>query len=217
MTHASFANHRLASNERLEFLGDAILGCLVCEHLYHNFPKSFEGDLTKIKSVVVSRITCARISQKLELDKLLIVGKGMQSGGIPASALADVLESIIAAVFLDGGFDAAKELVEAEIIPEISAAAAGDLDANFKSALQQLAQRDYGCSPSYRVLEERGPDHKKIFFVSASIGDNKYPPAWGTNKKEAEQKAAENALATIVNEHPPNSAELVEEKEAGQQ
>src|SRR6202521_3813646 len=104
LTHASGANTRLASNERLEFLGDAILGLVTCEQLYHRFPEYQEGDLTKIKSVVVSRRTCARISRLLNLGDFLFLGKGMHMHtAIPASLLADVFESLVAAVYLDGG------------------------------------------------------------------------------------------------------------------
>ena len=106
LTHASGAQHRLASNERLEFLGDAILGAVVCEMLYHRFPEYLEGELTKIKSVVVSRQTCAKVSEALGLDEFLLLGKGMSVvDGLPPSLLADVFESLIAAVYLDGGLE----------------------------------------------------------------------------------------------------------------
>ncbi len=213
LTHASFASHRLKSNERLEFLGDSILGFIVCEHLFEIYPRSFEGDLTKIKSVVVSRNTCARVSLKLGFEELLFVGKGMQTGGIPSSALADAFESIIAAVYLDGGIDEARRLIEDKIFPEIKAAVAGDLEVNHKSSLQQLAQKHFSCSPSYSLMEERGPDHKKNFLVSPQIGTRKFSAAWGNNKKEAEQLAAENALAELRSEKPPNDSDFLEIKE----
>ena len=104
LTHASGANHRLVSNERLEFLGDAILGLIVCDLLFRKFPEYLEGDLTKIKSIVVSRHTCAKISQDLEIDNFLVIGKGMGSQAqTPMSVLADVFESLIGAIYLDGG------------------------------------------------------------------------------------------------------------------
>src|SRR5690606_15306745 len=138
LTHASGADHRLASNERLEFLGDAILGFVVCEILYQSFPDLLEGDLTKIKSVVVSRQTCAKISRALNLQEFLIVGKGMAaSQNVPPSLLADVFESLVAAIYLDGGEQAARRFIENAILPEIELARTGDLGGNYKSQLQQ--------------------------------------------------------------------------------
>src|ERR671937_3019041 len=126
LTHASGANTRLASNERLEFLGDAILGLVTCEQLFHRFPDYLEGDLTKIKSVVVSRRTCARISRILNLGDYLFLGKGMHLHAVvPASLLADVFESLVAAIYLDGGLDAAKAFVLRYLGPEIEEGAEG--------------------------------------------------------------------------------------------
>jgi ribonuclease-3 len=198
LTHASGAQHRLASNERLEFLGDAILGFLVCETLYRLFPDSLEGDLTRIKSVVVSRETCSRISERLGLADFLIVGKGLAvRRPVPASLLSDLFESLVAAVYLDGGLEAVRPLVARLVEPEIEQVASGASGSNHKSLLQQLAQRDFGVTPTYEVLEEAGPDHSKSFRVSAQIGGHRYPSAWGRNKKEAEQRAASNALAEL--------------------
>jgi ribonuclease-3 len=199
LTHASGAQHRLASNERLEFLGDSILGFLVCEKLYRLFPDSLEGDLTRIKSVVVSRETCSRISEQLDLESFLIVGKGLStpSRAVPTSVLSDLFESLVAAIYLDGGMDAVRPLVERMLVPEIGKVASGEMGSNHKSLLQQWAQRDFGITPTYEVLEEVGPDHSKSFRVSAQIGGRRYAPAWGRNKKEAEQRAASNALGEL--------------------
>ncbi len=203
LTHASCAEHRLASNERLEFLGDAILGAIVCELLFRRYPQYQEGDLTKIKSVVVSRQSCAKISEALGLQEFLIVGKGVSaSPSIPLSLLADVFESLIGAVHLDGGSDAAKRFIEGVMGPEIELAAVGELGGNFKSLLQQVAQREFASTPSYDLLDEKGPAHRKCFKVAAQIAGARYQPAWGRNKKEAEQRAACNALAEIKGETP---------------
>jgi len=208
LTHASSANHRLASNERLEFLGDAILGAVVCELLFHRYPASLEGELTKIKSSVVSRQTCAKISRALGLDRFLIVGKGVAGGAkVPPSLLSDVFESLVAAVYLDGGHAAAWEFVRRHVQPEMDLAAAGESDVNYKSLLQQLAQREHGMPPSYELLDEKGPDHSKHFKVAATVAGQGYPPAWGPNKKEAEQRAACNALAEITGEAAPYPAD----------
>jgi len=208
LTHASGANTRLASNERLEFLGDAILGAVVCDCLYHRFPDLLEGELTRIKSVVVSRQTCAAISQELGLDECLIVGKGMASARrIPDSLMADVFESIVAAIFLDGGITAARDFVLTHLNGEIERADGAGMGDNYKSHLQQLAQRDLGETPTYRLLDEKGPDHDKVFKMAAKIGRQCYPAAWGRNKKEAEQRAARNALTVLDEQAPePNAA-----------
>lgn len=206
LTHASGAGTRLDSNERLEFLGDAILGMVICDHLYQQYPEFLEGDLTKIKSVVVSRKTCARISHALALNEFLIVGKGMKSSGkFPKSLLSDVLESIVAAIYLDGGFDNAMKFIGRHFFPEVIAAVAGELEGNFKSFLQQHSQRVHRCAPIYRMVEQSGPDHQKIFKIQAEVGGKAYAPAWGRNKKEAEQRAAENALTEMRGDPPPHN------------
>ncbi|WP_422926953.1 ribonuclease III [Singulisphaera sp. PoT] len=204
LTHASGANHRLVSNERLEFLGDAILGAIVCELLFRKFPEYLEGDLTRIKSVVVSRRTCAKISQRLGLDEFLVLGKGM--GGqeeTPSSALADVFESLIGAIYLDGGMAAAQSFILRHIEAEIDATVGGQGGINYKSNLQQVAQRQFGETPTYHLLDEKGPDHSKCFKISAQIGTLRYAPAWGRNKKDAEQRAAMNALSQLSGEAVP--------------
>jgi ribonuclease-3 len=187
-----------AAAKLIEFLGDAILGFVVCETLYHLFPDSLEGDLTRIKSVVVSRETCGRISERLRLIDFLIVGKGLSlNRPVPESVLSDLFESLVAAIYIDGGLAPVRALVSRMLEPEIVKVASGEQGLNHKSLLQQLAQRDYGVTPTYEVVEEAGPDHSKSFHVVAQIGARRYPPAWGRNKKEAEQRAASNALAAV--------------------
>lgn len=213
LTHASGANHRLASNERMEFLGDAILGAVVCEQLYERFPDFLEGDLTKLKSVVVSRLTCAKLSRELGLERFLILGKGMTtSPTVPQSVMADVFESLVAAIYLDGGRDAAAEFVNRLTEAEIDQASADGVGGeNFKSLLQQLVQREEGTTPNYCLVDEQGPDHSKAFQVAVKIGDRRFTAAWGKTKKESEQRAAANALAELDNKSPPHPAELGEE------
>lgn len=203
-THASGALHRLKSNERMEFLGDAILGFIVCERLFHAYPEYLEGDLTKVKSAVVSRATCAKLSIALGLNEFLILGKGMTTNPrVPTSLMSDVFESLIAAIYLDGGDAAVRAFIDRFVGPEITAAVAGELGGNYKSLLQQLAQRDFGTTPTYSLLDEKGPDHSKCFKISAQIGTQRYQAAWGRNKKEAEQHAARNALCQISGEEVP--------------
>jgi ribonuclease-3 len=204
LTHASGAEHRLASNERLEFLGDAILGFVVCEMLFQQFPQYLEGELTKVKSVVVSRQTCAKISEALGLQEFLILGKGMTTTPtVPPSVLADVFESLLAAIYLDGGHEAARQFINTYIGPEVELAAAGELGGNYKSLLQQFAQREFGSTPTYHLLDEKGPDHSKCFKMVAQVSGVRYQPAWGRNKKEAEQRAACNALSELKGEAAP--------------
>ncbi len=204
LTHASGALHRLASNERLEFLGDAILGSIVCELLYHRYPEYLEGELTRVKSVVVSRQTCAKISVSLGMRDFLILGKGMTTyPTIPSSLLADVFESLIAAIYLDGGVQFVRDFIEKHLGPEIDLAAEEETGGNYKSVLQQVAQREHGTTPTYQLLDEKGPDHSKCFKISAQVGPNRYQAAWGRNKKEAEQRAARNALYEMSGQPPP--------------
>ena len=208
LTHASGADHRLSSNERLEFLGDAILGVIVCEQLFHQFPEQLEGDLTKLKSIVVSRLTCAKISQALGLREFLVLGKGMTTHpAVPPSVLSDVLESLIAAIYLDGGSKAATEFVLTYFGPEIESAAAGDSGGNYKSLLQQFAQREHGVTPTYPLLDEKGPDHSKCFKMTAQIGRQRFSPAWGRSKKESEQRAAHNAICELRGDPIPYPTE----------
>jgi ribonuclease-3 len=204
LTHASGANHRLTSNERLEFLGDAILGAIVCELLFRNYPDYLEGELTRVKSVVVSRRTCAKISQSLGLDEFLVLGKGMGlQEETPSSVLADVFESLIGAIYLDGGMEAAKRFIVRHIEAEIDETVEGHGGINYKSNLQQVAQRQFGETPTYLLLDEKGPDHSKCFKISAQIGRQRYAPAWGRNKKDAEQRAAMNALSQLAGTEVP--------------
>jgi len=208
MMHASGADHRLGSNERLEFLGEAILGAVICEQLFLQFPDQLEGELTKLKSIVVSRQTCAKVSQALGLREFLTLGKGMTTHPVvPLSVLSDVLESLIAAIFLDGGIEPAREFILAYIGPEIESAASGDLGANYKSLLQQFAQREHGVTPTYHLMDEKGPDHSKCFKIAAQIGRQRFAPAWGHSKKESEQRAAHNAICQLRGEPIPYPTE----------
>ena len=198
LTHASVANTRLESNERLEFLGDAVLGLVVCEELYRRYEHYLEGELTKIKSVVVSRKVCADIAQEIGLDDLLLLGKGMrQRNGLPTSLQAAVFESLIAAIYLDGGLEAARTFILEHVMEHIESAAASESQQNYKSFLQQHAQRYLSTTPQYEELDEQGPDHSKCFEVCVSINGRRFPSAWGSSKKEAEQRAALRALQEL--------------------
>jgi len=198
LTHSSAVDNRLMSNERLEFLGDSVLGVVICQALFDNFTDYLEGDLTKIKSKLVSRETCAVISGQLGLQKYLKVGKGMVSNrALSGSLAAGVLESVIAAIYTDGGFEAARDFILRVYDSLIEQADAEQDHGNFKSLLQQYSQEQFAATPSYILLDEKGPDHNKCFELEVVIEDRHFPSAWGTNKKEAEQKAAFNALIEL--------------------
>src|SRR5215204_2828288 len=198
LTHASIADNRLDSNERMEFLGDAVLDLIICEALYRKFPSYQEGDLTKIKSAVVSRKTCAEIANETGLTDLLITGKGISSReSMPSSLAAAVYESIIAALYLDGGFEVVKAYVLRTMAPKIELIAADTHQQNYKAVLQQHAQKALGGTPIYEVLDEKGPDHSKCFEVCVMVDGKRFTSAWGPNKKTAEQKAALLALEEL--------------------
>ncbi|MEM9372641.1 MAG: ribonuclease III [Planctomycetota bacterium] len=196
--HASVSDSRQDSNERLEFLGDAILGMIVCRRIYERFPDSLEGEMTKIKSLAVSRKTCAKMARDLGLEDHIAVGKGMLTHErLPSSLAAAVLESSVAALYLDGGMEAATRFLEPLIDPLIDAAMESGHQHNFKSVLQQHAQQELGCSPQYQILAEKGPDHAKAFQVGVELNGTVYDPCWGQSKKQAEQQAALHALCAL--------------------
>ncbi|UCC22484.1 MAG: ribonuclease III [Planctomycetota bacterium] len=198
LTHSSAADNRLFSNERLEFLGDAVLAVVICQTIFERFGGYLEGDLTKIKSMLVSRRTCARITKELGLHKFLRLGKGMTSvRSLTSSLAAGLLEAIIAAIYIDSGFEAAKSFILRTFGPLIEQANAEESHGNFKSVLQQYAQQNLNTTPAYTLLDERGPDHNKCFESAVVMCGRHFSSAWGTNKKEAEQKAAFNALVEL--------------------
>lgn len=204
LTHSSGAELPNLSNERLEFLGDAVLGYIICEIAFMRHPNEREGGLTKMKSAIVSRVSCHQIAKRLDLEKYLILGRGLNgSQKLPHSLLSNVVESLIAAIYLDGGIDAAYDFIEEHFGPEIEKFGVdGDMD-NFKSTLQKQSQKMLGQTPLYKVLKVCGPEHHRSFQVSVQIGAQAYHSAWGTTKKEAEQRAAENAMAILNGDEPP--------------
>ena len=197
-THSSAADNRFLSNERLEFLGDSILALVICLILFERFPDYLEGDLTKIKSMLVSRDTCSDVAGKLDLQQYLKVGKGLSSDrALSGSLAAGLLEAIIAAIYIDSGFDAAKSFILRTFGPIIDRADAEQDHGNYKSLLQQYAQQRLNFTPVYELLDEKGPDHDKCFESQVLLDDRHFPSAWGRSKKEAEQKAAYNALVEL--------------------
>lgn len=211
LTHASLTDSRLNSNERLEFLGDAVLGLVCCEQIFSQYPDLLEGEMTKIKSLVVSRTSCAAMARKLGLDQLLMLGKGMQQHReLPQSLAAGTMESVIAAIFVDGGMDAAKAFLRPLLGPVIASAYASGHQENFKSLLQQHAQQLFQETANYIVLDEKGPDHSKAFELCVEIGNRRFPASWGSSKKQAEQLAALAALTELgITEQDSNGRVLL--------
>lgn len=198
LTHTSCRLENNFSNERLEFLGDAVLGMIISDYLYKSMPQCSEGDLTKIKSVVVSQTTLAAVSVEAHLRDFLLVGKGLNDRNyLPKSLLANVFEAVIAAIYLDGGIDAAYHFTIKYLKKEIELVSKNQHDRNYKSMLQHYSQKEYGITPNYRVLQQLGPDHGKSFEIIVSIKDNEYGKGWGKSKKEAEQTAAKETLKII--------------------
>ncbi len=217
LTHASIAESRVCSNERLEFLGDAVLGMIVCDAIFRRYPGLLEGDMTKIKSAVVSRRTCALIAGRLGLGDLLKLGKGMQGRDkLPSSLLAAVFESVIGAIYLEAGVDAVKAFIMPHLDPMIAHAADSGHQHNFKSVLQQHAQQTWSASPMYVVLEEQGPDHAKSFHVCVEVSGRRYPGCWGQSKKQAEQQAALLALHDMgVASSTPDGEVIILQEQVG--
>lgn len=198
LTHSSQAEDHLASNERMEFLGDAVLSLVICQSLFERFPDYEEGGLTKLKSMVVSRKSCSQVASRLNLIGHIRVGKGTDSGrALTGSIAAGVLEAVIAAIYLDSGLEAARKFILFAFDDIISQADACEHQDNFKSMLQQHCQRHMSGTPTYELLDEKGPDHNKCFEVAAVIRHRRYTSAWAVTKKDAEQKAARNALVEL--------------------
>jgi ribonuclease III len=198
LVHASLVETRLNSNERMEFLGDAVLGLVACRRIFNKFPGYLEGDMTKVKSTAVSRQTCAMIARTVGLERFVLLGKGMKSAAeIPQSLIAGTLEAVIAAIYLDGGYDAAEAFILPLLEPLLDEAAASGHQQNFKSVLQQHAQQALGQTPAYRTLDEQGPDHAKCFKVAVELGARRFESAWAQSRKRAEQMAALAALREL--------------------
>ncbi len=198
VTHSSAKDRDLPCNERLEFLGDSILGHVVSEYLYQMFPDKEEGELSTMKSVIVSAKTLSALAYELEFDKLVILGRGLhEKPEIPRSILCNTFEAVVAALHLDAGFERAKGFVLSQIRRQADSILRDEHEKNYKSLLQDHAQRQLATVPTYTVLRESGPDHRKRFLVSVELGGRSFAPAWGDNKREAEQKAARAALLDL--------------------
>ena len=203
-THRSVSSDgktsKLLNNERLEFLGDSVLGMVTVAYLYENFLDNPEGDLAKIKSAVVSEHSLAPIALNLGIDKMLIFGKGEEmSGGRQKKAiLADAVEAVIGAYYLDSGYKAAEKFVLSFMIPAIKNHLSEKGEKDFKSMLQEFHQKKYKVCPVYELVKESGPDHDRTFWVSVHLKNATYGPESGKTKKEAEQNVAKKAWEELM-------------------
>ena len=200
VTHSSFANEKHlkkhSDNERLEFLGDAVLEIVSSEFLYKNYPKKSEGDLTKLRASLVCEPTLALCTREIDLGKYLYLGKGedLNGGRMRNSILSDALEAVIGAIYLDGGFENAKKFIHRFILTDIEHK---KLFYDCKTSLQEVIQGHYEDELNYRLVSEEGPDHDKKFSVEARIGEKVIGRGIGHTKKAAEQEAAYQALLLL--------------------
>ncbi len=207
LRHSSYANeHRgdeSASNERLEFLGDSVLGFVTAEFLFSRHPDAPEGELTRIRARLVCEESLHEVARRLNLGEYLCLGHGEEAGGgrQRASILADATEAVIAAVYLDGGIEAASALIHRVLLDDVTEVRAAEKRVDYKTALQELVQRKPGRTITYRLVGESGPDHAKTFTVAVLLGDDVAGTGSGRSKKEAEQMAARDALEKLKTEN----------------
>ena len=201
LAHRSYAFEHGSrdTNERLEFLGDAVLGLVVTDLAFHRFPGLPEGDLAKLRAATVNMLTLADIARDLRLGEAILLGKGeeLSGGRDKTSILADAMEAVLGAVYLDRGLDVARKLIERLFWPRMAAYARGEGDRDYKTGLQELAAQDIGSVPQYRVQEE-GPDHAKEFTATVFLEGQAYGTGQGRSKKEAEQRAARQAYDQLT-------------------
>ena len=203
LSHSSYANeHRsahLRSNERLEFLGDSVLGFVTAEFLFTQHPDLPEGDLTRLRAALVCEDSLYEVAQSLELGRHLKLGRGEEQGGgrRRPSILADATESVFAAVYLDGGMEAASELIHRVLLDKGREEAVEERRRDFKTELQELVQRKSGSTLGYRLVGSTGPDHAKVFEAAVLLNGEVFSTGTGHSKKEAEQAAAGAALEKL--------------------
>jgi ribonuclease III len=187
------------NNERMEFLGDAVLGLIIGHILYRRFPDDDEGELQKKRAGLVNRAALARLMRRLELAPFIRMGRGDEMSGCRDldSILADTLEAVIAAVYLDGGFHAAEKMIEKHFYPMIESCGTREGTEDYRSLLQERVQAERGLTPRYQVIDEWGEDHRKTFKVAVYFGDQEAGTGVGSNKREAAQRAARQALESM--------------------
>ncbi|OGM91334.1 ribonuclease III [Candidatus Wolfebacteria bacterium RIFCSPHIGHO2_01_FULL_48_22] len=203
LTHRSYLNENpswhLPHNERLEFLGDAVLELIVTENLYHKYPDMQEGKLTSIRAALVNYQTLAKVAQQVQLEKYLFLSKGemKDTGKAREVILANAFEALLGALYMDGGYDAVAFFIVEQVLVLADDIVANDSYRDAKSYFQEIAQDKIRVTPTYSVLKELGPDHKKEFVVGVFLKDKKIAEGTGTSKQEAEVDAAKNALKSF--------------------
>jgi len=195
LTHSSASEKE--SNERLEFLGDAVLSLLVAERLYREQPDMDEGDMTLVRTLVVEMNALAGAAKRMGVDKFIRIGKQMRKDELPPRVLAGLFEALLGAVYLDGGLEEASAFVERHLGATIKDALERDLKKDYKSLLQEWAHRNFGSNPFYRLVAESGPEHSKSFRVRVEIDGKVFGYGEGKSKKEAEQRAAQQTLSSL--------------------
>ncbi len=202
LTHRSYLTNSadtLQSNERLEFLGDAVLGLVVTEALYERFPDRSEGDLTKAKSYIVSREILGREAEDLGLGAYLVLGSGEESSGgrKRKSILSDAYEALVGAIYLDGGLESVEEFLKSYLLDDMDSLLDRRVYKNYKSWILEFAQEDGGKGPEYIVIDESGPDHQKLYTIEVRVHGQALGVGSGTTKKKAEQAAAHQAIVRL--------------------
>lgn len=198
LTHPSQTTNINFNNERLCCLGNSVLGLIITEYLFKTFPNYSEGELTKIKSVVVSLPILAKVGRSLNLESSLIVGKGLVNRiTLPNSLIANGYQAIVGAIFLDSGVKIAKKFVLKNMQKEIKIVCNNKHKKNYKLLLQQHSQNVCGLTPTYKILRQHGLEHARVFQIVVVINSTEYGVAWGMSKKEASQKAAYHTLKAI--------------------
>lgn len=200
LTHSSYANEykkqNIKHNERLEFLGDSVLSVVVSDYIFNKFPNYPEGDLTKLRATIVCEPSLGEAAQQLQLGKYLLLGKGedITGGRNRISILSDTFEAVIGAIYLDGKLNKSKEFILDNLTDIIHKAVAGNLFIDYKTELQEMLQKTTKNKINYIVMDEKGPDHNKTFYVAVKVGDKLLGEGNGKSKKEAEQESAKTAL-----------------------
>lgn len=208
LVHRSYLNEAeppgQASNERLEFLGDAILGSVVADYLYHRYPTVPEGRLTELRSHIVKAETLARVGERLDLGAHLLLGRGEEATGGRERPLnlARAFEAVLGAIYLDKGYKLTEKWLLKTLAPEFEGLGVGEVPADAKSQMQHLGQKLFGVTPRYRILDVSGPDHDRVYQIEVYAGEKALGRGSGKSKRAAEREAAANALLSLAEQHP---------------